>query len=76
MLTAAFLYAEGADGFSAFRGKLPHGLTLSDPRGDVESKLGPPERSSGGGELTFEAGYPPARNRRGVRAGAAAATPG
>lgn len=44
-----FFYADGADGFQQYRGKLPEGLRFTDVRRDVEKKLGAPEISEGGG---------------------------
>jgi hypothetical protein len=37
------LYAPGADGFSGYQGRLPDGLTWSDPRATVLAKLGTPD---------------------------------
>lgn len=57
-LAAAFAYAQGADGYTAFTGELPNGLEITDTRRDVEAKLGPPPKSGGGGIIPFWVYYP------------------
>lgn len=52
-----FVYAEGADGFTAYPGELPSGLTWTQTRADVEARLGPPRESGGDGVIPFWAEY-------------------
>jgi hypothetical protein len=56
-LTTIFLYAQGADGFDAWPGDLPSGLTLRDTRADVEARLGKPAKTGGEGVIDFWADY-------------------
>jgi hypothetical protein len=56
-ITSIFFYADRADGFSAFSGELPGGLTWSDTRADVERKLGAPQVSGGNGAIPFWSGF-------------------
>ena len=39
----AYLYIDNAEGFAAYKGKLPFGLTANDTMADVEYKLGHPK---------------------------------
>jgi hypothetical protein len=48
-LTAVHMYAEGEDGFNQYKGSLPASLSFADTRGDVEAKLGVPDRSNSAG---------------------------
>jgi hypothetical protein len=56
VLTTIFAYTDKADGFGPYAGKLPYGITLQLTRREVESKLGPPERS-GGGTINYWSDY-------------------
>ena len=56
VLTTIFAYTEKADGFAQYAGRLPYGITLQLTRRQVESKLGPPERS-GGGTINYWSDY-------------------
>jgi hypothetical protein len=47
-IVTVWLYAQGADGFQQFEGKLPYGLTWQDTRAEVERKLGLPSESHEG----------------------------
>lgn len=44
----AFLYAEPAEGFARFPGKLPGNLSRGATQAEVRNSFGAPERSSGG----------------------------
>ena len=44
-VATAFLYAETAEGFAAFRGPLPGGLQRGTTRAEVRARFGAPERS-------------------------------
>ena len=44
---AAFLYAEPDEGFAAFPGRLPGGLSRGAKRAEVVARFGAPERSGG-----------------------------
>lgn len=46
-----FLYGNGRDGFSEYRGLLPAGLTFHNTREEVHHKLGEPVRSGPGPEV-------------------------
>jgi len=48
-LTTIFLYSEGTDRFRQYQGDLPSGLSFQLTRKEVESILGPPGKSGGGG---------------------------
>lgn len=43
VLAGAFFYAESHEGYRRFEGELPEGLTFSDARAVVHTKLGEPE---------------------------------
>jgi hypothetical protein len=47
-LQAVHLYAEGQDGFRQYRGSLPERLTLTMSRGEVEARLGRPNKMRAG----------------------------
>jgi hypothetical protein len=51
------LFAEGVHGNAQYAGRLPHGLSWSDGRGDVERKVGRPPTSWGGGDRPLETTY-------------------
>lgn len=57
-VTAIFLYAQGADDYQEYRGEMPEGLSFSDTRGDVEDKLGRPDKTGGNGVIPFWADFP------------------
>merc|ERR1711879_912791 len=46
-----FLYNEGVDGFSAYRGPLPQSLQWADVSRDVVARLGEPSDKYGGGRV-------------------------
>jgi hypothetical protein len=50
------LYNQG-NGFAAYTGELPNGLSWSDTRATVEQKLGPPDSLTGGNYVGFFAAY-------------------
>lgn len=52
-IAGIFLYAQGADGFDAYPGELPLGLSWADVRRDVERKLGAPTATGGDGAIPF-----------------------
>lgn len=61
MIKGVWLYAQGADGFQQYSGKLPYDLTWSDTRAQVEMKLGLPSESYDGiGEIQAWVFYPDA----------------
>jgi hypothetical protein len=51
------IYGEDVEGFHAYRGELPLGISIDDVRQDIESKLGSPPESSGGGATPYCAEY-------------------
>ena len=53
-----FLYTNGTDGFSAYKGKVPYGLSLGDTRRQVEARLGPPAKTGGAPIINFWVDYP------------------
>jgi hypothetical protein len=57
ILTAMFLYAEGADGFRQYQGNLPYGLSFQSSRKEIESILGAPDRSGGEGVINYWTHY-------------------
>lgn len=57
-VSTVFLYNQGADGFQAFTGELPAGLSWRDTRADVERRLGAPESVRGSGEIGVWLNYP------------------
>lgn len=53
IISAVFLYAQGADDFDAYAGELPVGLSWADARRDVERKLGAATATGGDGVIPF-----------------------
>ena len=53
-----FLYPEGRDGFTAYAGEIPGGITFADRQPDVTGKLGPASRSGGGGKSALYGSVP------------------
>lgn len=43
IFTGCFFYAEGVEGYHAYAGALPYGITWSDTASSLVSKLGPPK---------------------------------
>lgn len=58
IVTTVHLFSEGRDGFSAYRGELPGGLTMGDGRSAVRARLGPPSLRGWRRVLPFGASRP------------------
>jgi hypothetical protein len=43
IFVGCFFYAEGVDGYHAFKGALPYGISWSDNASSMVSKIGPPK---------------------------------
>lgn len=50
---AVHLFAERADDYWQYKGKLPFGLSFDDTRADVEQRLGRPAKAVGNGTVQF-----------------------
>lgn len=59
IVKAVHLYAEGHQGSSGFRGRIPCGLRFNMSREEVRELLGQPDSHSDGGIETFLGAYPP-----------------
>lgn len=57
-LEAIFFYSEGADDFRQYKGLLPHGLSFTLNRNEIESILGVPEKSGGAEVINYWVTYP------------------
>lgn len=55
-IVSVTLHNRGQD-FAAYSGELPNDLSWSDTRADVEQKLGPPDRLTGGNYVGYFAAY-------------------
>jgi hypothetical protein len=49
MATSFFLYADGVEGHTQYKGRLPRGLSFSHTRQQIESLLGKPSKFGGAG---------------------------
>merc|ERR1712046_280761 len=57
IVDVVFLYAEGIDGFRAYQGPLPEGLSWEHKSCDVVSLLGEPSDKFGGGRIPVSISY-------------------
>jgi hypothetical protein len=58
-VVTVFLFAEGAEGYKKFKGKLPFGLSWAHTRAQIEANLGAPTASGGGGSMNYWVSYQP-----------------
>src|ERR1035437_2897307 len=62
-ITSVFLYSEGSDEYTRFKGDIPYNLQFSDTRKIVEQKLGKPDDAGAGGVVNNYSGW----NSKGIQ---------